>query len=257
MLRHPEYCGLTRDSNGELIPLQDGLFDRFPVTKAEWRRAQALLGDRDSRASRPKKREYAFNGLVRCGYCGKSMLMAVSPNNRGSSMVSRYRCPGGQGRMNDCQFATIKYSVREPSPIGTGSAVEAFDPDTFLGHAQRTLAVHPAEEPSSNAVVGIFEAVMPLLAGVCLTTINDEDRPEVFQERIAAIKENIARSRESRARIVGLVADGLVTDEDARGQLERLNGSIKSSEVSQMLQKMVPVIMHTRSRLKQQCTGPM
>ena len=33
--------------------------------------------------------------------------------------------------------------------------------------------------------------------------------------------------------------------------------SISSSEVSQMLQKTVPVIMHTSSRLKLQCTGPM
>lgn len=230
LLRHPEYCGMTRNTSGDLIPLQKGLFTVTPISKSDWYRVQNLLGDKTARQSKPKKYEYAFNGLVKCGYCGKSLLMAVSPNNRGDGLVTSYKCVGGQGRQNDCRFARIKYSIKDPAKIGSGSGIDDYEYEGFAGHGQRTLSMRPAEEPRENAVVGIFEAVLPLLASVCITEINDADRPEKIAEKIEILKSNLAKSKTAKAKIVKLVADDLITDDEAKSQLEKLNQTIKADE---------------------------
>ena len=230
LLRHPEYCGLYRKPGGELIPLQEGLFDVYPVPKSEWYRVQVILGDAGAKAPRPKKYEYALNGLVRCGYCGKAMTMSLSPNRQNNGMTTAYRCMNGIGRHAECRFAKIKYSIRDPQKIGAASPLETYSYDSFAGRGQRVLSMMPAEAPEKNAVMGILEAIMPLLASVCITTINDADRPEKIAERIAVLKSEAERAKIAKRRIVRLIADGLLTDDDAGIQLNELNQGIAHAE---------------------------
>lgn len=230
LLRHPEYCGLTRNANGDLIELQAGLFNVAPISKTDWHRVQNMLGDKKTRQQRPKKYEYAYNGLVKCGYCGSALVMGISQNHRGEGWVTTYKCAGGQGRKNECQFSRIKYSVNDPAKIGAGNGIEDYNFDGLAGRGQRTLAVLPAEEPTENDVTGLFEAVMPLLASVCLTEINDSDRSEKIAERIEILKGNITKSKTAKGKIVKLIAGDLITDDEAKSQLEKLNATIKADE---------------------------
>ena len=262
ILRHPEYCGLTHDSQGELVPVQDGLFDVYPVSRADWHRVQTMIGDKTARAPRPKIYNYSLNGLVRCGYCGRSLIMHRSISNsiyapKDGRTITTYKCPAGTGRGNECSYATIKYSIRDPVRIGVMAKYDDYDPDGLAGHGQRTLAVQEAERPEKNRISGIYEAVMPMLAAVCLKTIKDADKPERLAERTAMLKAEVAKAKDAKKGIAELIAKGLLSVEDAEKQLKDIADGIKSKESemavleSESLKSGRHAVQRTYARLEQ------
>ena len=233
LLRKPEYCGLTRNSKGELVNLKDGLFDCFPVSKADWYKVQNLLGDRRMRPAKQRIYNYALNGLVRCGYCGKAMTMTLSPSTRSKEagrIITTYKCMDGVGRTSECRFATLKYSIANPVKIGEGVLLNARNPEGFEGHAQRVLSMAGGEPPLENRISGIYEAIQPLLASVCLKTISDADRPEHISERIEEARHDLSDLKARKKTIVGLVAKGLLSESEAEEQLLGLSDAIVARE---------------------------
>ena len=59
------------------------------ITREEYDRAQAILGARGK--PRPKRREFAFTGMIRCGECN-AMITAEEKINRFGSRYTYYHC---------------------------------------------------------------------------------------------------------------------------------------------------------------------
>ena len=81
----PFYTGVIQLKNGDTYK---GAFEPM-VTQAEFARAQEILG-RPGRP-RPKHREFAFAGLLRCASCGRAMVGEVHTKPSGKRYVY-YRC---------------------------------------------------------------------------------------------------------------------------------------------------------------------
>lgn len=72
------------------------------ITQDEYDRAQAILGKRGKQ--RPKTREFAFTGMVRCGEC-EAMVTAEEKINRFGSRYTYYHCTK---RIKRCNQASIE-----------------------------------------------------------------------------------------------------------------------------------------------------
>lgn len=90
----PFYMGIIQLKSGDSYK---GAFEPM-VTEEEFARAQEILG-RPGRP-RPKHREFAFSGLLRCGSCGRAMVGEVHTKRSGKSYVY-YRCHR-RGQLRPC-----------------------------------------------------------------------------------------------------------------------------------------------------------
>jgi len=137
ILRNPIYYGYFRWDRklikGNHEPLiSKGLFDQV----------QAQL----SRLNKPKgrKHEFAFRGLLTCGYCGCSMTADI---HKGKYIY--YRCTGGKGR---CDQA---YLSQEEVALRLGEAIQhiSIDPPRVEWIKQALKASHHEEAEFHKAAV--------------------------------------------------------------------------------------------------------
>jgi len=90
----PFYMGVIQLKSGDSYK---GAFEPM-ITEEEFARAQEILG-RPGRP-RPKHREFAFSGMLRCGSCGRAMVGEIHTKRSGKSYVY-YRCHR-RGQVRPC-----------------------------------------------------------------------------------------------------------------------------------------------------------
>ena len=105
LLSNPFYYGAIR-SKGELY---SGSHEPM-ITKAEFERVQKLLGRPQSR---PKKKSFAYTGMIRCAECG-GMITAEAKINRQGHHYTYYRCTKRKGGIsNQCGQSYIRLEELE------------------------------------------------------------------------------------------------------------------------------------------------
>lgn len=70
----PEYCGMCYNSKNELI--ESKCFGHIPlVSKTEWFKVQDVLKSKPSKTREKKGNVYTLTGMLKCGYCGKPLMI--------------------------------------------------------------------------------------------------------------------------------------------------------------------------------------
>lgn len=120
ILTNPFYAGIIR-WDGKTFPGKHPTM----VTVDQFDRVQELLGR--PRRPRPKKREFAFTGMIRCGECGFSVTAENTTNRHGKTYIYYhcskrrldYRCRQPYISMADLegQIAAFLERVTIPDPI--------------------------------------------------------------------------------------------------------------------------------------------
>ncbi len=199
LLRNEAYCGTAYVNkfdarNGyRLRPREEWIPIAVPavVSRELWEAAQATLGENRRRTQRRQTHAALLRGLLRCGGCGKGMRTFISP---GSRHRPRYYCnPLARVRPGD---------PRAPSTACRGLSVRlaAIDPVVwswaagFLAEARRVRASWGVEGAEAGDLDG----------------------------EARSLEAAVARCARTRQGILGFYAAGLVTREEADGQLEKV-----------------------------------
>ncbi len=85
VVRRPEYCGLCYNCSGELI--ESKCFAHIPIiSRTTWYKAQEVLKSKKPFARERKGHVYTVTGLLKCGECGKRLLV------RGAGPIHYFVC---------------------------------------------------------------------------------------------------------------------------------------------------------------------
>ncbi len=115
------------------------------ITQDEFDRAQAILGKKGKQ--RPKTREYAFTGMVRCGECG-AMVTAEETINRFGTRYTYYHCTK---RIKKCNQKFIELKKLEEQIDFLLSQIEI--PESFKDWAIKYLNELHDKEATEQIVV--------------------------------------------------------------------------------------------------------
>jgi len=165
ILLRPFYCGLTRRTDGELIP---SLVYSAIITREAWNKAQARLGySKETAHSRESKYAHSLAGKVRCGVCGHIMRPFHSIQTvKGKKYAANYYA---------CGYCDTEGKSRN-------MIREAIAPLPLVGQEKGYLG-QSASKPR-YASVGLVEALYPFtLAGYIRQLLAKDATPELLQKR--------------------------------------------------------------------------
>ncbi len=169
------------------------------ITKAEYDKAQTILGARGK--PRPKRKEFAFTGMIRCGECN-AMVTAEEKINRFGSRYTYYHCTK---RVNKkCGQRSIELDDFEEQVDFLLSRIEI--PESFKDWAIKYLnELHDKESKDQDVIVTSVDTACKN----CLTKINN-----LIKLKISPMNED----------------GSLLSDEDFERQMKPLKQEKKSLE---------------------------
>jgi site-specific DNA recombinase len=219
VLRNPLYAGEWTWRNRKRLKrarsvkrLGDGIKASVPaiIEPARFRAVQAAIDTRKRFSPRNVKRVYLCRGLVKCGACGRSFVAFFGGGRR---VIA-----GREKIVAHPYYRCMSHVAREATrpPCGT-PGVRADYIDAAAWAFCREFITNPA-----SALAELRELLAVRQASSHIATSG---------ERRAAAAGALARKVSRRERLVSLVADGTLSKDEARAQLDALRREIEALEV--------------------------
>lgn len=138
----PCYAGYQYNSNQELIksiPFK-GL---ELVSLSDWQEANKIVAVKKRKPPKAKKRHLPLSGLLKCGYCGKNMVVYTGESFSNSidkgERVVYYKCSAGylsKNKDNVCRTSSIRYNLNKADSVGLKQVITPFLMPELLRQAQ-------------------------------------------------------------------------------------------------------------------------
>jgi len=144
---------------GELVLVGEPIADYYPaiMSRDEWLLVNAIRAGRRTRGgvSKGKYLSNLFSGLLRCGYCGGSMVMGGHVNKKadGSKRRAKYVACSNARRGLGCRFIQWDYSELELQIIRFCRSVD------FAAVLGRNLSSSAEIEEAQKRVINIDAAI--------------------------------------------------------------------------------------------------
>lgn len=205
---NPYYMGVIRLRSGGSFPGSHPVM----VTREEFTRVQEILG-RPGRP-RPKRHEFAYTGLLRCGNCGASVSAEEHVKPSGRRYVY-YRCSWNRTGTT-CREAAVPEAVLEAQIDRILSRLTIPDRvlDWILARVRQTLANEQARSDAARRMLEEALAAVRREAGNLLTLrlkelLPDETymtRKREMDERERSLQARLAAPMRSRDELAELTA---------------------------------------------------
>jgi len=165
VFKNPFYYGLMKRGDVEAWGKHEPM-----ITEAEFNRVQEIIGMRSS--PRPKNKEFAFRGTIRCGECG-CMVTAEYTTNRYGTRYTYYHCTKKRNTKEfKCGQKTIRLEKLEEQITEALKQIEI--PESFKNwaiehlnelskeEAKEVTKRHRAEEQNSKRIQDKLDKLMQM-----------------------------------------------------------------------------------------------
>jgi hypothetical protein len=133
-----DYNGVTYEGNCEAI-----------VSKELWQPVQDVLDGRHAKRPKKRKHEFAFSGILTCGYCGCAMVGEIKKGR-----YVYYRCSGYKGK---CQEPYTREEVLERAFAGLLRGI-SFTPDVLTWVTQALRESHDDKKRLHEAAIAKLQS---------------------------------------------------------------------------------------------------